>query len=318
MKSERVRAALAGDVADRAPFSLWYHFRHEPESGEGFVRATLDFYRTYHPDLLKVMHDTPYELPVDKPVFDQAEDWAHLPVNPPDAGCFGEQLRSLRRIVEYKSDDAPVIDTVFSVFAQAQRITGGRVLEQLEQNPAVVTMGLKRLAAALAGYAKAVVEQEGCSGIFLAVSGADVGTMTGERYRDHFLPLDQLVLSGAFGGWCNLVHLHGEDLHWDVLSPLVELTGAVSWSDRAAGPGLADVRTRTGKCVVGGVNEQRIGGYTPEQVRAEIADAVAQVKGQGLIVAPGCAVPTETPPANLHAFRDALEPGSGASGDAQE
>ena len=130
--------------------------------------------------------------------------------------------------------------------------------------------------------------------------------MSPERYRDQFLPLDRLVLSGAVDGWCNIVHLHGEDLHWDTLSPLVEQAHAVSWSDRAAGPSLAEARATTGKCLVGGVNERLIGGYTPEQVRAEANDAVSQVGGRGIILAPGCAVPTETPPANLHAFKEAV------------
>lgn len=307
MKAERVRAALAGGVADRVPFSLWYHFRHEPATGEGFVRATLDFYRAYDPDLLKVMHDAPYELPIDKPVFERADDWAQIPVNPPDSGNFGEQLRSLRAIARYKDDDAPILDTVFSVFATAQRITGGRILEQLDENPDVVSAGLRRLAAALAGYARAAVADAGCAGIFLAVSGAHAPATAAEQYREHFLPLDLLVLSGAAGGWCNVVHLHGEELHWDVLLPLVETAHAVSWSDRAGGPSLAQIRGRTSKCLIGGVNETRIGGYTPEQVRDEIADAAAQVGGTGLLVAPGCAVPTETPPANLRAFREAVE-----------
>lgn len=306
MKAERVRAALAGGIADQTPFSLWYHFRHEPPTGEGFVRATLDFYRAYDPDLLKVMHDAPYELPIDKPVFERAEDWALLPVNPPDSGNLGEQLRSLRSIAEHKNDDAPIIDTVSSVFATAQRITGGRILEQLDENPDVVSAGLRRLAAALAGYARAAIADANCAGIFLAVSGAHAPATTAEQYREHFLPLDLLVLSGASAGWCNVVHLHGEDLHWDVLSPLTEAAHAVSWSDRAGGPDLAEMRERTTKCLVGGVDETRIGGYTPDQVRNEIADAIARIGGRGLLVAPGCAVPTETPPANLRAFGEAV------------
>jgi uroporphyrinogen decarboxylase len=307
MKAARVRAALAGEVADRPPFSLWYHFRHEPETGEGFVRATLDAYRAYDVDLLKVMHDVPYELPIEKPVFTEPADWTMLPVNPPDAGGFGEQLRSLRQIREYKNDDAPVIDTIASVFAHGQRITQGRLLEQLDAEPDVVMAGLKRLAAALAGYAMATLENGG-DGIFLAVAGADAGTLAAERYVEQFLPLDQLVLGSVAAGWCNVVHLHGDDLHFDALRPLTERAHAVSWSDRAAGPSLSEARARSVRCVVGGVDERRIAGYTPEQVRDEIADAVAQTGGgRGLIVAPGCSVPTETPPANLRAFKEAVE-----------
>lgn len=312
-KSERVRAALTGGQVDQTPFSLWYHFRREPETGDGFVRATLDFYRQYDPDLLKVMNDVGYEMPVDTPVYAHAADWAHFPVNPPDSGCFGESLRSLRHIAAGKNDDAPMVETVLSVFATAQQITEGRLLEHLEEDPETVKHGLAKLAAALAGYAKAAVEEAGCAGIFLAVLGATADTMPAERYADVFLPLDRMVLSGAAAGWCNLVHLHGDDLHRDMLLPLIESAHGVSWSDRAAGPTLAEMRALTGKCLVGGVNEQRIGGYSPEQVRNEAADALSQTNGgRGLILAPGCAVPTETPPANLHAFKTAAADSTGS------
>lgn len=306
-KGERVRAALMGEAVDRPPFSFWHHFRGVPNHGDAFVRATLDFYRAYDPDVLKVMHDAPYEMPVDKPVFEQPADWHALVLNPPDSGAFGEQLRALRHLAEYKNDDAPMINTVSSVFTVAEQITNGRTLEMLAEDHAAVMNGLRRLAAALAAYAKTASETPGCSGVYFATSGADAQTMTAEQYKRDFLPLDRLVLSSAQAGWCNIVHLHGDALHLDALAPLIEHAHAVSWSDRAYGPDLAGVRERTGKCVVGGVNERQIGGYAPEQVQAEIADAIQQTNGgRGLIVAPGCTVPTETPPANLHAFRQAL------------
>jgi hypothetical protein len=147
-KAERVRAALAGEVADRAPFAFWHHFRDVPPIGDPFVRATLDFYDTYDPDLLKVMQDGSYEMPVDTPVYERAEQWRDLPVNPPDSGVFGEQIRSLQTIAAHKSDDAPVLATVTSVFLEAQRITGGRLPEMLDADPDVVLAGLKALAAA--------------------------------------------------------------------------------------------------------------------------------------------------------------------------
>jgi len=306
-KHERVRAALAGDPVDRPPFAFWYHFRGVPPVGDAFVRATLDFYRDYEPDLLKVMHDAPYDMPVDHPVLEEPGDWRMLPINPPDSGSFGEQIRALRNIRDYKNDDAPLIETVPSAFTVAEQLTNGRTLEMLDKDPAAVMTGLKHLAAAYASYAKAAIEEAGCAGIFLAVNGASGGVMGAERYAADFLPLDRLVLAGAFEGWCNIVHLHGDDLHLDAALPLIEQAHAVSWSDRAYGPSLSDVRARTGKCVVGGVNERLVGGYTRTQVTDEVADALAQTDGgRGLIVAPGCTVPTETAPATLRAFEAAV------------
>ena len=305
-QGERIYATLAGSETDRTPFSLWYHFALSEPSAEALARETLGFYRMYEPDLLKVMHDLPYDLPADLPVLEKPEDWTRLMVHPPDTGAFAEQLRALKMIVRDKNDDTPVVDTIFSIYAAGQQLTGGRLMAQLDADPAPVRAGLAHLAGALAAYAEAVVGEAGCAGIYLAISGATTDTLPAERYAREFLEMDRRILSGAAAGRCNVVHLHGDNLYFDMLAPLIDQAQVVSWSDRAAGPALAEIQARTGKTVMGGVNERTIAGKTPDAVRAEIADAVAQAGRRGLIVAPGCAVPTETAPALLHAFSEGV------------
>ena len=90
-KRERVMAAVEGRPVDRVPFSLWYHFRLDPPAGEGMAQAELEFYRKYSPDLFKVMHDIPYEMPPDRPQIEQSNDWRRLPVLDGKSGNFGDR-----------------------------------------------------------------------------------------------------------------------------------------------------------------------------------------------------------------------------------
>src|SRR5688500_4203277 len=183
-KRERIEAACALEAVDRVPFSLWYHFRLDPPAGPGMARAELDFYRKYDPDLFKVRHDIPYEIPSDLPEVTNPEDWRELPILDGVTGNFGEQLATVKQIIAEKADDGTVIDTIFSVYSTAQKLCGKRTLEFLHNDPDSVHAGLKSLTASLANYAKALIES-GADGIYLAISGAASDSMESETYRTH-------------------------------------------------------------------------------------------------------------------------------------
>jgi uroporphyrinogen-III decarboxylase len=55
-----------------------------------------------------------------------------------------------------------------------------------------------------------------------------------------------------------------------------------------------------------GVDEVNIKSMTVEQVKQQVREAIEQTRGRGIIVAPGCAVPTDTPPELLLAIREAV------------
>jgi uroporphyrinogen decarboxylase len=133
---ERIEQAIVGGQVDRLPYCFWYHFRTEawfpqalhaeyraPASDavlqqyiDGMSRATYEFWRRYQPDLLKVMHDIPYETPEGLPFVRTADDWAKLTPLEPDRGHFGAQIEMLRRLRAMVPDDVPIIETVFNAF----------------------------------------------------------------------------------------------------------------------------------------------------------------------------------------------------------
>lgn len=310
-KFDRIEAAINGEEVDRVPFSLWYHFSDIPVSqraGETLAKAELEFYRTYDPDVLKVMHDIPYELPNGMATVDTLAQWKDLPVLDPEIGNFGQQLRAIQIILEEIGGEAPVIDTVFNPFAYAEKITGGKTLQFLRENADDFHEGMGQVTESLALWTELLVEQ-GAAGIYLAVQGAVEDLMTEEEYRLNFLPYDLEIMERVQDtAEMNVVHLHGEKLHWNIWEDLP--FHALSWSSNITPPSIADARKEYDGCILCGVNETTINSYGPEQVIAEIRAAIAATEGLGYIAAPGCAVPTDCPPANLHAFKQAVMMGA--------
>ena len=53
-KRERIYATLHGSPVDRLPISMWRHFHKQDQVPETLAQATLEFYRRYDLDLIKV------------------------------------------------------------------------------------------------------------------------------------------------------------------------------------------------------------------------------------------------------------------------
>jgi uroporphyrinogen decarboxylase len=306
-KFERIRAAIAGEPVDRVPFGLWYHFLDIPveeRAGKKLAKAELDFYRTYDTDFLKVMHDIPYDLPEGRQEIETLDEWKELEVIAPEEGNFGRQMTALRMIAAEVGKEVPVIDTVFNCLAYADKITGKKAMELLRESPADFHVGLGRIAETLSLWAEAIVK-EGCAGIYFALQGASADVMSEKEYRQDFLPYDRQILERVENlGMFNVLHLHGENLHWKVWDSLP--FHALCWSANLTPPSIGEARQHYTGCIMGGVNEVEIGKYTPGQVRTEICQAIKDAGERGLIIAPGCAVPTDCPPANLHAFKETV------------
>jgi uroporphyrinogen-III decarboxylase len=133
-KTERVFAALRGEDVDRVPVSAWWHDFPREWAADSLAEATLEAYRKYGWDFVKVNPRACY----------YAEDWGALYViadgankqpvltepgisspehldriKPLDVskGAYGEQLETLRLVGAALAGEAPFIQTVFSPLA---------------------------------------------------------------------------------------------------------------------------------------------------------------------------------------------------------
>ena len=138
-KNDRVEAALNGDDVDRVPVSAWWHDYAREWSAAGLAEATLESYREYDWDFVKVnprfcYYAEPWgtdytrytdRMPEPKTIAVQgAADLPKIKVVDGTAGAFAEQLESLELIASGHGGEAPFIQTVFSPLAVMSRITG--------------------------------------------------------------------------------------------------------------------------------------------------------------------------------------------------
>jgi uroporphyrinogen decarboxylase len=323
-KRDRLKATLSGEVADRPPFALWRHFPVDDQSPQALAEATVAFQREIDCDFIKVTPASSFCVR-DWGVVDvwqgstegtrtytarrvvHPSDWAALEPLDPRSGSLGEHLQCLEAVVQAEGEACPVLATVFSPLAQAKNLAGGDLLlEHLKREPASVLSGLREIARTTIRFVEAA-RAVGIDGIFYAVQHASVRLLDRESYARFGLPFDREILEAAGGLWLNILHLHGEDIDFELAASLS--TAVVNWHDRETLPRLQDGRRESGKAVCGGLSriETLVLG-DPSRVRAEAAEAMRETGGgRGLVLGTGCVVPVHAPRANLLAARRAVE-----------
>jgi uroporphyrinogen decarboxylase len=304
-KIERVIAALKGEEVDRPPFSFWYHFGLHHMPGHKHAEAETDFYQAYDLDFLKVMNDYPYPMPHKLNAVETEDDWKRLvPVEGKDE-CWTEQLSALSMINDSIGKEALFIETIFSPWTTARRLTrAGDLAEIRERYPEALLAGMDAIATSLADYAREAIAR-GASGIFLSLGAATDDAMTSEEYNKWGRPFDLKVLEAVREAPFNVLHIHGKRIHFDAL--LDYPVSAINWSHCATPPTLAEGHARSGKTVMGGIDEATAAHLSPHEIEKQVATAIREVGARGLIITPGCSVSTDTPERTLRAVKAAVD-----------
>ena len=276
--------------------------------GSHHAEVEIDFYRAYDLDFLKVMSDYPYPLPQGIEAVETEEDWKRIePVSAKDH-CWAEQLNALSIINEAIGNEALFIETIFSPWTTARRMTrAGNIAGARSHHPEALLAAMESIAVSLAVYAREALAR-GAAGIFLSLGAATDDAMSAEEYKTWGRPFDLKVLDAVREAPFNVLHIHGKQIHFDSL--LDYPASAINWSHFATSPSLNEGRVRSGKTVMGGIDEAAAAHLSPPEIRKQVAKAIQEVGARGLIVAPGCSVPTDTPERTLRAVKDALERGS--------
>ena len=324
-KRERLEAAIAGQVADRPPVALWRHFPVDDQDPRWLAEAIIRFQEEYDFDFVKVTPASSYCL-VDWGVEDVWEgnsegtrryvlrmietpgDWGRMRKLSPSAGNLSRHLDCLKLLRAKLPAGTPLLPTVFSPLAQAKNLAGEqRLFEHLHRNPGAVLAGLEAITATTVDFISAALAA-GADGIFYAIQHASYRYMDAEGYARFGIPHDERILEAAEGGWLNVLHLHGDAIMLDLTERY--RVQVVNWHDREAGPSLSEGAVRLkGKAVCGGIRRGTLALGDPLQVSEEAADALKQMRRQGLVLGTGCVVPIIAPHANLAAARRAVEPG---------
>jgi uroporphyrinogen decarboxylase len=119
------------------------------------------------------------------------------------------------------------------------------------------------------------------------------------------LPHDEKVLEPAQELWCNLLHLHGHNIYFELLDSLQ--FQIVNWHDRETFPSLSEAQSRFSGALCGGMRQDSLVYGDQTQVRNEAADAIQQTVGKRFILGTGCVVPVIASHGNLLAARQSVE-----------
>jgi uroporphyrinogen decarboxylase len=320
---QRLEDCLSGGPLDRPPVALWRHFPVDDQDPHSLAAATVDFQRTYDFDFVKVTPSSSFAVKdwgaVDEwrgaaegtrdytnRAIRQPEDWERLKVLDPKQGNLARQIDCLRQIVEELGSDTPAIQTVFSPLSQAKNLVGpGELFVHLRRYPGAVHAGLKVIAESTLRFVEAARET-GMAGIFYAVQHAQYGLLSAEEFRAFGQTYDLQVLEGARDLWLNVLHLHGEQVMFDLVATYP--MQAINWHDRETPPSLAEARERYTGVLCGGLRrwETMVLG-TPQKVGEEAREAIEMTGGRRFILGTGCVLPTIAPRANILAARRSVE-----------
>ena len=321
-KKQRVRAAIAGEPVDRAPFSMWGHDFLRESSAEELVEATLELYRAHDWDFIKINPRAPllgeawgnaYEMPSEQrsppatKIFVQAVDDLRAIVSvDPRAGVFDEQLRAQRSVLEQAGGEVDVVPTLCSPLSVVGLLAGqpDLLVNLATEDAAAVHTAIAAVTETLIGYARALLDA-GASGIFFApLTWASRDTCSEDFYREFGRPYDLLLLDQIRDAEFNILHVCRDHNMLDLL--LDYPVAAFNWADQGTGnPSLADIHARTGRAVMGGIDHVTLVDAGADEVQAA-ASTAGSIGDTRLFVTPGCSIPPATPDANRAALAAAL------------
>ncbi len=311
-KKERFLAAVRGEPVDYPPTVAWCNFVTDAADGKENARRQLEFQQAGDWDLCKVMNDYRLAPPAGIETIDTPQDMLRFAKQPMSDRIFGEQLECLRIMRARLGPDVPLIDTLFEPFFSLLFAVGFSRASFIRSHPDEAASMLTALTDTFTDYI-AEIRKVPVDGVLYATNACIITPssrgISEAEFRTFHESYDRRLL-GAMAGMVRIVHAHGNPLD---LGRILDYPCEVfSWSDRLPGnPSIATVRGLTGKCLMGGIDESKLQERSLPEIRAEVADALAQAGGsRNFILSPGCNVASGIAMRSLVCMRDAARAAS--------
>lgn len=298
-KLERFKAAVAHERVDRLPVTVWMHLGTEHLSGDEAAVLYAKYAKEYDWDFLKVMND--YRLPLPEGVvsFETGADLSKFERMPMDARPFREQMLLLNDLQRLMGPDFPLVETVFSPVQVLMRAGGMGALNAIVANPDEGLAALEIVTEMMCEYVGRLAET-GVAGIYFSVDGAgrvEEGGLELDIFERFVKPFDVRVLEAA-EGFERIVHIHGYGIEYERVQDYP--SEVWSWSHDHTGPTFTEMRRNSSAAIMGGINRERFSRLTALEVEAGIRAAAEEAGTRGLLIAPGCTSPPDTPRHLLH------------------
>ncbi|HEX2619073.1 MAG TPA: uroporphyrinogen decarboxylase family protein [Phototrophicaceae bacterium] len=325
LKRERLEKTVAGEATDRVPVAIWRPFPGDDQRVADLAQSVIDFQHQYDWDFVNIVPASNYAV-VDYGVQDEWQgapdgqrvclrypikrslDWTELRPLDPTRGETGKQLECVRQVTEALSHDAdgpPILLTVYSPLAQANRLAGQQqLLRHFRTGHDRLRTGLNALTETTLRLIEALKSAK-ISGIYYVIEHADHDILSESEYDLIALPFDRRIMDALPDNWwLNIVHLHGASPMFRFASSY--RTQGVNWSDQQ--PDLSMLRAQFDGAICGGLDiELHLRQGTPATIRDTARTMMQQSGNRRLILTGNGAALTTTPASNLRAVRDAVE-----------
>lgn len=323
-KRERLETTIAGEAVDRPAVALWRHWPVDDQHGDELARATLDFQNSYDFDFIKVTPASNYSVAgygVETEwignaegtrtrgpgIINSPEDWTKLQPLDPTEGLLAEVVSANQIIGDSVKGETPFIQTIFNPLSQAKNLGREHLMSDIRQHPDAVKAALATITETTIRFIEQL-KSTGCAGIFLALQHASYDLLTEAEYKDLCYPLDLQILEATEGMWLNVLHLHGQNVMFDLVGGYP--AQVINWHDVETPPSLAEAIDKTKMALCGGLRQwETMMRGTPQSVQAEAEAAINATGGKRFILGTGCVTPIIAPTGNILAARKAVEKG---------
>jgi uroporphyrinogen decarboxylase len=315
------------------PVSLWHHYSEIDQDPLTLAERQIYDNKKYDFDFIKLMPFGLYSvqdwgvqvkffcLRGQPPVIADyaihaAQDWDRLQPLPPTYGSYGKALQLAQHVARLSAGAIPFVQTIFSPITTAYKLAGERILLDMRENPALFKQALEVITETTINFVNANIAA-GVTGVFFGTQCANRDFMSEQEYEEFGAFYDLQVIDSyknkvSFDSF----HIHGDNIMFDLIEKYP--VRCLQWHDRTTYPSLAQARKKTGKCFIGGLSElpgtDRDGHQIPSilnagtvsEIEAHTREAIAEVNGCGLIIAPGCGADQFVPERNMFAVRRAV------------
>jgi uroporphyrinogen decarboxylase len=289
-KVERIRAVLAGEIADRVPASFWFHFPEDQAHGAESVKAHLEYYRQANLDFLKIMNEHPYQVEarIKNPI-----DWRKLKPAPLSSDFYQSQLDEIKMITDGLGGECLTATTIFNPFSSGNHASNRLVTEHLKADPESVNVGLATIAESLAEFALACLEA-GADGIYFSAQGGEAHRFEEHEFLEFIKPHDLTILNAINGkGELNIVHICRDNVRMHLYC---NYPGAVfNWAVTApSNLSLKSGKKLFNRTILGGLdNRGVIVNGSPDKIELAVHQIIRTVGPRKLILGADCTLPTE-------------------------
>jgi len=307
---ERVDRALAGQDLDRPPFTFYHHYKRPTPQLE--AQDHLEFHRTYHTDIVKVMND--FDYPKSK-----TGKWYELKAMD---SPFPDQLSTLKIVRDGLNGDAYYIDTIYGPYMTAMIIFQAepqfaklgdseetkdetiRALQDFQKaNPDGWHTALEAITQSTLNHIRHI-KDIGASGALVSVFNGESKFGSVADYERFSRPYDKRVFDALADTKLTVLHLHY--LERPYISQFLDFHApVVQYSVKTSGIPISEIRKAYSQPIAGGVDEIDYDKLTTSEIRKQWMEARQQA-GSKYIAAPGCSVPNDSTPAALARFPRSL------------